>query len=87
MDGLYTDIDTKKSIGLLKTHFHSYHELYYLSRGQMRYIIDDRLYEVTEGDVVLIPKGTLHNTSYDNYDTERLLINFDDSFILDKRLL
>jgi AraC-like DNA-binding protein len=88
MDGLYLDKSTKKKrAGLFTSHFHDHYEIYYLSRGQMRYIIADKIYSVSRGDIVLIPKGVIHNTSYDEEDTERLLINFDDSFVSEKELL
>ena len=61
---------------LMKSHFHNFYEIYYLREGKMRYIIKDEFFEVSEGDVVLIPKGVIHNTAYGNDETKRLLINF-----------
>ena len=42
----------------------------------MRYFIADEIFEIEAGDVVMIPKGVIHNTSYGATETERLLINF-----------
>jgi AraC-like DNA-binding protein len=52
----------------------------------MRYVIENKIYEISRGDVVLIPKGTLHSTAYDTEETERMLINFSDEFVADERL-
>ena len=69
------------------SHIHEFYEIYYLLKGEMRYLIGDELYNVCAGDVVFIPKGVLHNTSYDNCDTERILINFSENYITDETLL
>ena len=73
---------------LLKSHFHNNeYEIYYLRKGRMRYIIEDKIFELTKNDVALIPKGVIHNTSYIGEDTERLLINFSESDINNPSLL
>ena len=71
---------TKRS-ALLKSHFHDFYEIYYLNRGDMRYFIADEIFEIEAGDVVMIPKGVIHNTSYGATETERLLINFPEELV------
>ena len=88
MKGIFIERDVKRQkSGMLKSHFHAFYEIYYLAKGRMRYIISDKLFDVRSGDVVLIPANVLHNTSYDDEVTERLLINFDSSFISKNELL
>ena len=55
-------------------HYHNVFEIYYLERGACRYFINDMSYEVTEGDVILIPEGTIHKTIYDDIPHHRRLI-------------
>jgi len=43
-------------------HAHKSHELYYLISGQRRYLIGHRIYNVTPGDLVIIPRSQLHRT-------------------------
>lgn len=62
-------------------HSHNYHEIYYLLAGARRYFIGHKIYNVEEGDLVIIPKGSLHRTSQrapDEY--ERYVVYFSDGF-------
>ncbi len=43
-------------------HHHNYYELYYLTEGVRKYFIDDTIYELEEGDIVVIPPDILHRT-------------------------
>ncbi len=56
-------------------HYHSLFELYYMDKGRCNYFIDNKSYKIEEGDLVLIPGGTLHKTQYENRDYSRFLIN------------
>ena len=63
-------------------HSHAEHELYYLVRGETKYFIGDEIFQVSEGDFVLIPRGMLHKTdSEDCLTVERLLVRFEDSML------
>ncbi|MBE6635009.1 MAG: helix-turn-helix domain-containing protein [Ruminococcaceae bacterium] len=77
----------RKKKGVLTSHFHNVYEIYYLTEGHMRYIIADRIYPISKGDIVLIPQGVIHNTAYDSETASRLLVNFPGELIADKRLL
>lgn len=64
------------------SHFHSTYEIYYLQKGYCDYFIENKLYHVEAGDVVLIHKHLLHKTHYPKaMNTKRLLVNFDDKYI------
>ena len=69
-------------IGSVATqHYHNLFELYYMKDGKCNYFIHDRAYDVVAGDVILIPKGTIHRTNYGTRPHSRLLINFPEDFI------
>ena len=55
-------------------HYHSLYEIYYLEQGVCHYLIEGKLFEMDEGDIVFIPKGKIHKTSYEDVHS-RLLIN------------
>lgn len=62
-------------------HFHSGFEVYYMKEGKCHYFINDTSFDIVSGDVILIPEGTLHGTSYGSKPCTRLLINFQSGFI------
>ncbi len=46
----------------LKDHYHKFRdEIYVILKGKGEIRLNDRYIEVVEGDVVLIPKGTIHS--------------------------
>ena len=56
-------------------HYHSLYEIYFLEEGNCTYIIDNKVYNVKSGDIVIIPDGIIHHTKYDNIEHTRILIN------------
>ena len=73
----YFNSDTRSYTSIPgRHHYHNLFEIYYLQKGQCNYFIDNKVYEVKAGDVVLIPEGTIHKTVYrDNDSHTRKLIN------------
>ena len=64
------------------SHVHDYHEIYYLASGTRRYFIDDSIFTVNKGDVVVIPRGTIHRNTYNNEKMhERVVCIFHGEFI------
>lgn len=62
-----------------RIHNHRNHELYYLVGGKTKYVVGDEIFNVEEGDVVIIPKWVLHMTdSEECLHNERYLFSFDD---------
>ncbi len=47
---------------LSKAHLHTYNEIYYLISGTRRYTVENEIYDLVPGDVVIIPSMTLHST-------------------------
>ena len=87
MKGLIAEIRTTTTVEAMSAHFHTFYEIYYLRRGRMRYVISDDIFEVNEGEVILIPEGVIHNTVYDGTPIERYLINFPTEFLKNDGLL
>lgn len=70
----------KTAVKMLGVHVHTKHELYYLAKGQTKYLIDDEIYPVQTGNIVFIPKGHYHMTDNGEYkNIERYLLSFDDN--------
>ncbi|NLX77285.1 MAG: AraC family transcriptional regulator [Clostridiaceae bacterium] len=63
-------------------HYHNVYEIYYLLEGRRNYFIQNRLYPVVKGDLVLINIHDIHKTmDFNNSSHERILINFQREFI------
>lgn len=81
LDGFYFHHTKNKTCSNSTQHHHSGFEIYYMREGKCHYFINDRSYDIVSGDIILIPEGTLHGTSYGSKPCTRLLINFDSSLI------
>ncbi|HBG02118.1 MAG TPA: AraC family transcriptional regulator [Firmicutes bacterium] len=66
-----------------EAHYHDYYEIYYLYSGERHYLLEDRIYHITQGDLVFIPPNIVHQTaeSGGTGSHERMLIYFTDSFL------
>lgn len=64
-------------------HYHSLYEIYFLEEGNCTYFIDNKVYNVQSGDIVIIPNGIIHHTKYDNIKHSRILINCNREYIPD----
>lgn len=62
-------------------HFHSLYEMYFMLEGNCTYIIDNKVYNIQAGDIVIIPDGMIHHTKYDNISHSRILINCSPEFV------
>ena len=73
------NITTTPTIAGCKPHYHNEFEIYYLSKGSCKYLIDETTYELNEGDIAVIPPGIIHNADYDIYEYSRNLLCFPES--------
>lgn len=65
-------------------HTHECHELYFLVSGRRRYLIGAGLYDVSPGNVVLIPAYHLHRTTMINQKGHsRYVVYFSEEFLKD----
>ena len=69
-----------ETAGGYEKHHHSVMEFYFLTEGSCSFIIENRLYEVEAGDLVYIPKGVAHETTYSSVHS-RMLINCNEDFL------
>ena len=63
-------------------HSHNCHELYFLLSGKRRYFVGHNIYDVSPGNIVIIPKSELHKTSVledEGYD--RFVLYFGDDVL------
>ena len=57
-------------------HYHSCFEIYCLTDGECDSFVDDKLYNLHPGDIVIIPPGVIHATHYYGEKHGRILVNF-----------
>lgn len=61
-------------------HYHTNIELYYLLDGTVKYFINNKSFSLNPGDLMIVPKNTLHSTDYLGcLHGERLLLVFDEN--------
>ena len=59
-------------------HTHSLHELIYFMRGDASHVIEDRMYKLSRGDLVIVEPGKYHDIRFDGVrEYERINILFD----------
>ena len=58
-----------------KAHYHNLFEIYFITKGSCTYFIDNKVYDLIPGDIVLIPEGVIHDTKYNSAKHSRMLIN------------
>lgn len=63
------------------SHYHDTYEIYYLVSGTRRQFVNHTIYDMKKGDLILIPKGSIHKTAaiVKNQHT-RYLINFSEEY-------
>lgn len=62
-------------------HHHEEFEIYYMISGKCSYFIEDKTYELSPGDVVIIPENIIHRTKYTSDPHVRILIECSGEFI------
>lgn len=71
-----------------KSHTHSFYEIYYLEKGERYHFLDDQLYKLTEGQLILFRPQEVHH-SYGDKDVEfiRTILYFTPEVIRNPKLL
>lgn len=80
----YFDIDTdimRPNKKTMRKHCHNHFEIYFITRGNCCYFIENKVYHLLPGDVILVPEGIMHNTEYQNTVYTRKLISCSEYFI------
>lgn len=72
----------KKLMGDWELQYHDTLEIFFLIEGKYNFFIDDKMYELRSGDMVLIPPGTLHKAfGYENVPLTRYIVYCNTSFV------
>jgi AraC-like DNA-binding protein len=67
---------------ILPYHTHFHYEIYYFHEGQVSYLINDRIYKLAPGDLILMHGMTLHKAMIERNDVyKRTIIHFDPSYV------
>lgn len=75
---------TRSAIGtdMASTQVHPFYEMYFLLWGERRYFIGNRIYNVSPGNLVVIPKNEIHKTiSINKKGYDRYVIYFTDKSV------
>ncbi|MBU3804387.1 MAG: AraC family transcriptional regulator, partial [Candidatus Cellulosilyticum pullistercoris] len=65
-------------------HYHQVCEIYYLFSGDRKFFINDSIYNVHKGNLVLIEKGAIHRTTYSSDKThERMFIYLPEAHLME----
>ncbi len=63
-------------------HRHDFHEIYFLLSGERRFLLGHSIYDVSPGDLVIVPKNEFHRTTaIDTNGYDRYVIYFYDDSI------
>ena len=57
-------------------HCHTCYELFYVSRGECRFLVEDRWHDLHEGEFILVPPLELHYTRYPFGECRRTVVLF-----------
>ena len=67
---------------MTRYHYHNHCEIYYLLNGERFYLINDKVYHIESGNLVLISPYLIHaTTNYAKSSYERLLLEFKKEFL------
>ena len=62
-NGIYVSFDSReKGVDMSTFHYHDYYEVYYLKSGRRRYVVDNTIYDLKAGDIILVDKNEIHIT-------------------------
>lgn len=66
----------------MKFHSHTYFEIYYFHGGKANYLIGDKIFVLSPGDLILMHGMTLHSPNVDNsIPYKRTIVHFDPAYI------
>lgn len=77
------DIDTKRrdyEWSMSSLHYHASYEIYYLFEGTRKILVQDRIYEILPGDIVMFKPNVFHRSMSTGVHT-RYNVEFTDSFL------
>ena len=73
IDRIYCNSTVRpSSYRMAENHSHNYYEIFYVNKGNTRFFVDDRLFDLHAGDFVIVPPNLVH---YNRYITQTTRIN------------
>lgn len=66
---------------MINHHYHNFYEIYYMVDGKGTYFINDKLYDVVAGDIIIVSPNIIHSTNYGNKERARVLLEFTDGLL------
>lgn len=75
-----THVKRDKTFKMRDAHSHTSHEIILIESGKANMVIKDKLFSVTKGDILLIPKETLHKNN-GGFEHTRYVINVSDDYL------
>lgn len=52
----------------IEPHYHEFYELFFFLGGHVDYVVDDQIFEMQRGDLLVIPPSVLHNPIFRDFD-------------------
>ncbi len=70
--------------GFKELHHHDFYEILYIRKGNFIFKVDEKIYNVSPGDVILVSPSTLHVLIQNekNIEAERVVINVTEKFLM-----
>lgn len=66
------------------SHFHKYYEIYYLIHGSRKFFVEDTVYKMYEGYLIIVSEGKVHkSTRIKDESYEKFLVCFSKSYLSD----
>ena len=73
IDRVYCNSTVRSSdYRMAENHSHNYYEIYYVTKGNARFFVDDKLFDLHAGDFMVIPPNLVH---YNRYITQTTRVN------------
>ncbi len=68
---------TRSEVVKIDFHLHDAYEIYYLISGDVNYFVENKIYDIKQGDIVITNKYEIHKPSFNSDKTyERIYIQF-----------
>lgn len=78
----FIGITTELFEGFKELHHHDFYEILYIRKGKFKFIVDEKRYDISPGDMIIISPSTLHVLEQMPSDyCERVVINIGENYI------
>ncbi len=79
----------RSSENMMKSHYHTYYELYYLEEGCRLHAVSDQIYRTEAGEMILFPPYSMHHSYAPSEDQtfQRIVVYFTEKAIGDLTLI